>query len=541
MRRGIMQKLLAAALTCALMVPTPAGGTAYAADTPEEQLPTLTVGRSATPDVSELSISSFKAGQLEGSALQLGGIVRDSAVASGAYYDQLSTVGKKFYLGMVSMSKMKPIGQYENPNLNSSMVISTLISQRRCLIIKTGASSERELAEAFGEAWFAYQYDHPFEYMIPLCTNYVYQYRNKSGKLDVYYMIKERGSYDYDSMSKSAMAARDKAVSEIRSAGYTQDAVRELLTYDYICENVAYNTPATRGSDESQMYHIAHTSYASLVLKNAVCDGYAQGCATILNAMGVETYVLGSDDHAWNLIGLDGDYYEFDTCWGDDGATSDYSYFNLTTSDMRSMDRTGYHRRNSYNLRLPTANGTTYTYSVVAGMMNGQTVTDDKPIQQEETTPLTPALPGNVVYATGTAILSGGQYTMKSDGTAVYEASSSSGATRVTIPDTVSCNGSTYKVTAIAAGACLKNKNLTKLVIGQNVAEIGAEAFYKCKSLKTVKLANGAALTSVGSNAFAKTRSDIKFKITSTTSEGFSNAVKLLSAAGASGAKFKRK
>ncbi len=54
------------------------------------------------------------------------------------------------------------------------------------------------------------------------------------------------------------------------------------------------------------------------------------------------------------------------------------------------------------------------------------------------------------------------------------------------IPNTVSYKGVTYKVTAIAKNAFKNNKKIKKVTIGKYVKKIGANAFYKCKKLKTI-------------------------------------------------------
>lgn len=72
----------------------------------------------------------------------------------------------------------------------------------------------------------------------------------------------------------------------------------------------------------------------------------------------------------------------------------------------------------------------------------------------------------------------------------------------VTVPAAVAYNGRTYKVTAIAKNAFKNDKKLKKLVIGKNVAIIGAGAFQGCRSLAQVKI--GAGLKKIGSKAFYK-------------------------------------
>ena len=77
---------------------------------------------------------------------------------------------------------------------------------------------------------------------------------------------------------------------------------------------------------------------------------------------------------------------------------------------------------------------------------------------------------------------------------------SNSRLNRVVIPLTIKCTGVTYKVTSVWTKAFTGKKNLTSVVIGNNVTTIGSQAFYNCKNLKTVTIGTG--LTRIGSQAF---------------------------------------
>ena len=73
----------------------------------------------------------------------------------------------------------------------------------------------------------------------------------------------------------------------------------------------------------------------------------------------------------------------------------------------------------------------------------------------------------------------------------------------ITIPETVTIDGITYKVTAIADNAFKNNKKVTKIIFSDNIVEIGKNAFSGCSKLKTVQIKN-AKLTNktIGKNAF---------------------------------------
>ena len=75
-------------------------------------------------------------------------------------------------------------------------------------------------------------------------------------------------------------------------------------------------------------------------------------------------------------------------------------------------------------------------------------------------------------------------------------------AASAVIPDTISDGGITYRVTAIAAKAFLKNKKLKSATIGANVQTIGNEAFSSCAKLKSVTI--GGRVAQIGAKAFFK-------------------------------------
>lgn len=85
-----------------------------------------------------------------------------------------------------------------------------------------------------------------------------------------------------------------------------------------------------------------------------------------------------------------------------------------------------------------------------------------------------------------------------------YKAAAKKAAGTVTVPKTVTIDGTKYQVTSIAAKAFAGNKNVKRIVVSQNITSIGANAFADCKKLKTLTI-NATELTSknVADGAFA--------------------------------------
>lgn len=82
----------------------------------------------------------------------------------------------------------------------------------------------------------------------------------------------------------------------------------------------------------------------------------------------------------------------------------------------------------------------------------------------------------------------------------------------VTIPATVTIDGYTFKVTAVANNVFKNASRLKSVVIGANVKSIGKISFYKCKKLATITF-KGIKAPGVGKNAFKSGKSKVTVKV----------------------------
>ena len=133
----------------------------------------------------------------------------------------------------------------------------------------------------------------------------------------------------------------------------------------------------------------------------------------------------------------------------------------------------------------------------------------EKEPQQEQTKP--------VAEAVGTVFeYSGAKYKVTQDSamseTVEYVSLVGKKAKNVSVPATVTVEGITYKVTAIAKNAFKNNKKLTGVTIGKNVTKIGAKAFYGCKKLKKIVI-KSKELKSVGKNAIRGIHKNAKIDV----------------------------
>ena len=166
---------------------------------------------------------------------------------------------------------------------------------------------------------------------------------------------------------KAFNAAADAILSKVNKSGSDRDIAKQI--HDLICDTATYDNvlleKAESGQDTGDINvysDLAHTAYGILVENSrgdkntAVCDGYSLAYQYLLTQCGIDAVVVngmaGSDKnslggHAWNVVNLDGKWYEVDTTWDDnlkeacDGITPDmngYEVFKEAFSDATYYD-----------------------------------------------------------------------------------------------------------------------------------------------------------------------------------------------------------
>ena len=117
------------------------------------------------------------------------------------------------------------------------------------------------------------------------------------------------------------------------------DLERVFYVHEWLVQNIAYDREHL--SDDVQD---DHNLRGALLEGTAVCDGYAKTYALTLRKLGITGVLVTSKDigHAWNMVELDGNWYQVDCTWDDPVDGSDqlgycmHKHLLCTTEEMNT-------------------------------------------------------------------------------------------------------------------------------------------------------------------------------------------------------------
>ena len=184
--------------------------------------------------------------------------------------------------------------------------------------------------------------DHPELFWLE--TSYSCKYL-QSGKCIELTLRYNKAANDLEESKRQFEAAADRILTGAKEL--SGDAEKEKYIHDTLIEQVAYHA----GTDMNQ------SAYSALVEGRSVCAGYARAFQYLMMELGIPCYYCtgySGEDHAWNIVKLDDDYYNVDVTW-DDTEPSTCDYFNKTDADYAQT-----HMRTGLSVNLPACNGERY-------------------------------------------------------------------------------------------------------------------------------------------------------------------------------------
>lgn len=148
-----------------------------------------------------------------------------------------------------------------------------------------------------------------------------------------------------DALEQARLAFQGAAGNIVAQArGLGSQAEMEKYVHDALMGLVEYDVAAPMNQ----------SAYSALVGGRSVCAGYARAFQYIMQELGVPCYYCtgyAGEDHAWNIVKIDGVYRNVDVTW-DDTEEPTYNYFNKTDRELAAT-----HRRTGLSVYLPACEG----------------------------------------------------------------------------------------------------------------------------------------------------------------------------------------
>ena len=215
----------------------------------------------------------------------------------------------------------------------------------------------------FNLAYRAICFDHPELFWLysgeeaNIC--YYSEAINQHGFYYVYFML-EKPYEDFERVMDRFNDAVDAFLADIDTGISEYETIRQV--HDKLIGLVNYNDPVANDmSSFSRGQDLAHTAYGALVEDSGVkpnycvCDGYSLAFEYLLQQCGIDVVFIAGmagaslDDcggHAWNVVKMDGEWYEVDSTWDDSGSIEDdliqgsieYEYFTEALNNQEYRD-----------------------------------------------------------------------------------------------------------------------------------------------------------------------------------------------------------
>ncbi len=284
----------------------------------------------------------------------------DLSFNSGGNSASFSTVSTKTYKH--KGTKSEPLSLYADDITIYTEMLKSIHNGERDFYFDVDGSSSSVVKERLSEIdeFYLTSLQSIYPKMISICQ-YHYQYLGDGGALlftlsDIHDSINgvKNGYKDYQTLCTYVK----EDINELYSKGLLKktmsDKEKSLVISKHIAQKATYDPKIAKSlngpfSVNSTIGSRVHNPLGIYKGWNIVCDGYAALYNVFMWELGIESYIVTSSNHAWNLAYLDGKWYHSDVTYSDPvtydrggniGATLDFKeeYINLTYTQIKAID-----------------------------------------------------------------------------------------------------------------------------------------------------------------------------------------------------------
>lgn len=289
-----------------------------------------------------------------------------NVIVNKYFYNQLDKNSKIIYNAFEKNKDNMKSGTYK---INLGTSFDDILSKE---------DGQNVLGEYYQSATEAYIYDNPDVFYLDPGKLYLNVETITKGNQKNYRTYIDCG--DEENYLIDEFSSQDKvieAIAEIENvrnkiiSKKTGDTYYDIkMVHDYLVDNVEYDTSISKDN----IYNV----YGALINNECVCEGYAKALKYLLDGLGIEsTLVIGkaqnsqgdSENHAWNYVKIDNNWYAIDSTWDDPvvigwgtiGNDIKYKYF-LKGSNKMNEDHfpSGRFTENGKLFKYPNINNSDY-------------------------------------------------------------------------------------------------------------------------------------------------------------------------------------
>ncbi|MCD7722491.1 MAG: fibronectin type III domain-containing protein [Clostridiales bacterium] len=281
------------------------------------------------------------------------GGVAESALSAEEYYDSASSVANTVlasggeYCESISAAAAvlrQAMANWQSSTINVYYKSASYSSSYYSEIMET----------ALEHTGIATQGDYLYWGYSGYSVDWTYSYESGYYYISFFYKV----TYYTTAAQESALTTAIESLTASLGMSSMTDYERVLAIYSYICENITYDYDNLYDSD----YKLKFTAYAALINKTAVCQGIAILIYRLCNMYDIDCRVIASSSHAWNIVKLDGYYYNLDATWDLGCSEGEYSYFLKCNASFGSHTRASEYDTSAFNSTYVMST-TDYTFS----------------------------------------------------------------------------------------------------------------------------------------------------------------------------------
>ena len=125
-------------------------------------------------------------------------------------------------------------------------------------------------------------------------------------------------------------------LTESLTKGIENDSLKVVRIYDWVTKNITYDNAFLKKRIEGDTT-LLQEPYNVVARKKAVCSGYSKLIKTMCRQVGIQAEVVfgwtkdyrgafDAQEHAWNVVKINGEWYVLDATWGASGSDAVKKY-----------------------------------------------------------------------------------------------------------------------------------------------------------------------------------------------------------------------